>query len=318
MRRRMSPSSGGGGLAWDDLRILLAVLETRSLSRAAEELGTTQPTVGRRLDALEEAMGELLVERGPHGSAPTILGAAMLPALQAMRRAAEGAEQVRSSAQRSLAGRVRVACGEAVARIVAARAASLLEGAPGLELEMVSGLDFVNLERGDADLAVRNRAPTQESLRARRLRRESFTIYASPGFLRAHPEASGPERYERCPWVGFDGPSAHAASQRWLYERLPKPPRLRLSNTSLIIEAVAAGAGLAILGASVGDADPRLVRVGPPIDELAFDVFLVSHVRTRRVPRVRYVAEVLAALLTEEGRGPERAGRARSRGGFRT
>ena len=44
-------------LDWDDLRVVLAVARGGTLSAAARALAVTQPTVGRRIDAFERAVG---------------------------------------------------------------------------------------------------------------------------------------------------------------------------------------------------------------------------------------------------------------------
>ena len=58
----------------------------------------------------------------------------------------------------------------------------------------------------------------------------------------------------------------------WLTARLgDRPPRVRANRLSLQLGAIRAGAGLGLLPCIVGDADASLVRVTPPIDELAAD-----------------------------------------------
>ncbi|MCA9528294.1 MAG: LysR family transcriptional regulator, partial [Myxococcales bacterium] len=54
-------------LSWDLLRVFLAVADTGSLTRAAEALGSSQPTVGRQVTALEEELDVALFERVGHG-----------------------------------------------------------------------------------------------------------------------------------------------------------------------------------------------------------------------------------------------------------
>ena len=49
--------------AWDLYRSFLGVLRFGSLSAAARELGLTQPTLGRHIDALEEALDAKLFTR---------------------------------------------------------------------------------------------------------------------------------------------------------------------------------------------------------------------------------------------------------------
>ena len=65
------PANLQNGFSWDDVRVFLALFRARTLSRAAVRLGVNASTVGRRLDALEGALGARLFDRTPDGVAPT-------------------------------------------------------------------------------------------------------------------------------------------------------------------------------------------------------------------------------------------------------
>ncbi|MGA8445269.1 MAG: LysR family transcriptional regulator, partial [Roseiarcus sp.] len=70
--------------AWDELRTFLEVARDLSLSAAARRLGLTQPTVGRHIDALEDALGVTLFTRSPRGLNPTAAATALVPHAEAM------------------------------------------------------------------------------------------------------------------------------------------------------------------------------------------------------------------------------------------
>ena len=80
-----------GEPAWDELRTFLEVARDSSLSGAARRLGLTQPTVGRHIDALEEALGATLFTRSPRGLNPAAAAKALMPHAEAM-----GAQRRRS------------------------------------------------------------------------------------------------------------------------------------------------------------------------------------------------------------------------------
>ena len=67
----LSPQPGAAAVAdpldWTSLRDFLAVAETGSLSRAARRLGLSQPTLTRRMAALEERFHAELFRRTPRG-----------------------------------------------------------------------------------------------------------------------------------------------------------------------------------------------------------------------------------------------------------
>ena len=61
-----------------DLHILLAVVQSKSLAKAAEQLAISRPVVSKVIADLEHALGVRLLERDRHGAEPTIYGAALL------------------------------------------------------------------------------------------------------------------------------------------------------------------------------------------------------------------------------------------------
>ena len=84
--------------AWDELRTFLEVARDLSLSGAARRLGLTQPTVGRHIDALEDALGVTLFTRSPRGLNPTAAATALVPHAEAMAAAAAALARSASSA----------------------------------------------------------------------------------------------------------------------------------------------------------------------------------------------------------------------------
>ena len=61
-----------------DLHILLAVAQSKSLAKAAQQLAVSRPVVSKVIADLEHALGVRLLERDRHGAEPTIYGAALL------------------------------------------------------------------------------------------------------------------------------------------------------------------------------------------------------------------------------------------------
>ncbi|MEM6531320.1 MAG: LysR family transcriptional regulator [Myxococcota bacterium] len=282
---------------WDDYRVFLAVLEQGSLSKAASELQMSQPTVGRRLDDLEERIGALVLERGARGCTPTVLGAALGEIVASMGRASDEADLVTRSAKRELRGRVKIACGEVVARTLAGTLPERLREQPEVGVELLVGLREVNLARGDADLAIRNRRPSQSDLHSQKLGPVAFAVYGSTDYVAANPSALTEDRYTRCQWVSLSPEHSNVASVRWLMTKLPAEPRFVMTQTGIVLEAVAAGAGLGVLTRAMGDGDRRLTRVSDTLEDFGFDGYLVTHVRSRRIPRVRFVARLVRDAL---------------------
>ncbi len=78
-------------LEWDDLRLLLAIARHGSLTAAWRVLGVTQPTMGCRVDQLENRLGTQLFERTWTGMALNALSRSLLHLEEAMEQMAQAA-----------------------------------------------------------------------------------------------------------------------------------------------------------------------------------------------------------------------------------
>ena len=140
------------------LEYLLAVLEHGSLTRAAAQLGISQPALTQSIRRLERRLDVELLERGPRGVAPTeagrtLAGHARSIALETRLALAELAAQAGR-----MRGRVRVGAGPSLAAsIVPAAVASLLKMHPELSVVLQEGTAealIPGIESGDIDVAV--------------------------------------------------------------------------------------------------------------------------------------------------------------------
>lgn len=287
---------------WDDLRLFAAIAAEGSLSAAARRLKLSQPTMGRRLQALEERMGAKLLERlggGPGGNyVLTPKGAELLPLVERMVEAGEAIERARPDFAEDATGTVRVASGPLTIRFIARRLPELLDALPGIEIELCSSYSPINLSRREADIALRNRRPEEGRLAMRALPQPSYAVFGAKTYVARHPMAATAARYEECRWIGFDDTRGHSESLLWLTAKIGRAPHVRCSNASAILDALIAGAGLAVLPCFLGAEEPALLQLTAPIDDLDREgLWLVLHEDMRDRPRVRLVADRIAALF---------------------
>lgn len=287
---------------WDDLRVFLALAQAGSLRRAARALQLGQPTVVRRLRQLEEALGARLFERHPDGHRLTTAGRELVPMAQSMAESATAIARRRAALGDEAGGAVRVAAGEWAAHFLASRLARLPATRPELVIELIEVHVDPDLDRHEADLVLSHGLNAPGHLVRIGLGSMALAVYGATGLVDAQPAARTEARWRSCPWVAYDTPHEYFRSMAWLAERLrDRPPRIRASRTSLQLEAIRAGAGLGILPCFIGDADPALVRLTPPIADLAVseDRWLLVHPDLRGVPRVRAAIEWVRAAFKE-------------------
>lgn len=185
-----------------------------------------------------------------------------------------------------------MASGEWCARFLAPRLAGLVSAHADLTIELAEMHLDPDLDRREADLFVRHGLPARGDLVRVSLGSMSAAIYGATSLVKKQPAAKTEARWRTCPWVAYDTPHEYFRTMAWLAERLgDRRPRVRASRFGLQLEAIRAGAGLGILPCFIGDADPDLVRLTPPVDDLAADFWLLVHRDLKDVARVRRVSD---------------------------
>ncbi|WP_402212627.1 LysR family transcriptional regulator, partial [Streptomyces sp. NPDC088551] len=163
---------------WDDLKIALAIARHGSLSAAARALGSTQPTIGRRLDALEQRLGAKLFEREAGGMRANALGRSLLEGLEQMDAGALAVQRRIAARDTGLDGALTVTSldwlGDEVIAPMLARFGALH---PGVALEVINDVRVFNLARREADLAFRFGSFAQENLIERRVGDVAYALY---------------------------------------------------------------------------------------------------------------------------------------------
>lgn len=278
---------------WEDLRYFLLAAEARTLAGAARAGGVQHTTIGRRLTTLEHALGVPLFLRGPDGLILTPMGEAVLPLAQKAEREIQALHELVSSRRH----RVRLALPSGFVAVFAEDLKLLAEQHPDLVLETISSGQIADLQRGDADLALRIGPIQDQDLVARSLGDVGSSLYASPRYLQNHPTPVDLSNLRGHSVVAFGTDLSTLPAARWLEERTDQVKVvLRTNEIVAMLEAAVSGAGLAMLPCMIADADPRLVRITP--DVLARRGLSLVYRRELRSGReVRIVANFLIKAL---------------------
>jgi DNA-binding transcriptional LysR family regulator len=292
-------------LNWDDLRIVLAIAHSQTLSAAARALGSTQPTLSRRLEAFETRIGVRLFDRRPTGLAPTSLCLALIESLNGMERAAIHVERRIAARDTGLQGSILVtSVGWFGENVLAPVLAKFCAEHPLVTVHLVNDGRQFNLSRGDADLAVRFGKFSQHDVFERKVAEVSYGVYASktyvanfgvPNFLdgcHGHKVASLEELPGRATLGG------------WLASRATKAHVVLRANTiGALLAAVETGSAIAAVPRVLGDRRPDIVRLDLPGKPLVLPVKLGVHANLRSAPRIRtlidFIAEAVAARRAE-------------------
>ncbi|TAG75046.1 MAG: LysR family transcriptional regulator, partial [Burkholderiales bacterium] len=171
-------------LDWNQLRAFLETADTGSLSAAARKLGLTQPTLSRQVAAIEQSMGVTLFERVGKAMVLTSTGLDLLEHARAMGSAADALSLVATGRSQAVGGVVSVSATDILAsRILPPLVRRLREKAPGIAVEVITTDSLSDLQRREADIAIRHVKPAQPDLIARLVRDVDAYFYASEAWV---------------------------------------------------------------------------------------------------------------------------------------
>jgi DNA-binding transcriptional LysR family regulator len=285
---------------WNDLRYFLAVARQGSTLSAAKVLGVSQPTVQRRLAALEDRIDRKLVEPHPTGYRLTELGKALFPHAEDVERSIASFQRQLAAGEKELSGPLRVTCPEGMAsRILAPLIESFRAKYPELRVDLIMTDRRLDLAKGEAEVAVRMHEPGDESLIARKIADAPWAIYASRSYLGRHGRPQRREDLARHAIIEFSGEMADNRASRWLRSVAPRATIAARGNSMLgVLAAVKSGAGLAPLPMLLGGPEDDLEPVLAPVPELDSKIYLVMHPDLRRAARVRAFCDFVVAEIT--------------------
>lgn len=172
---------------WNQARAFLETAEKGSFSAAAKALGLTQPTLGRQVAALEQALDVVLFERIGRKLSLTSAGEDLLEHMRAMGDAANRVSLAASGRSATVAGDVLVSVTDIFATYVMPQiVADLRRFAPQVRIRLVVENNLADLQRREADIAIRHVTPTQPELISRKVREAKGRLYASQTFIDRH------------------------------------------------------------------------------------------------------------------------------------
>lgn len=279
-------------VSWNDLRAFLAVSVHGSMNRAAEELGESQPTIGRRMRRLEQHSGLVLFQRGPNRILLTAAGEAMVKAIRPMADAEGQIRGVMAAFATRLEQPIRLTSTNSIAIFLSEHMETLRKAAAPRDVILIPTRNFVHVQRGEADLALRMRqVATEPGLLSRKV-----AVVAAGIYVRADQTD--------LPMITVP-PSRMFSRYRELAlqeaERRGKGPQI--DELHLRLQAIKAGVGAGILPCWIGDSDPQLVCVSRrPDDFIREDMFLVRSQHSRHAPSIEAVSSAIVALTRKHRR----------------
>lgn len=286
---------------WNDLRFVLAIARCGTLSSAARELGVSHTTAGRRLQAIEDALGVRLFERTPDGFIPTMAGEEVVEVAGETEQKLHALESRVLGQDKKLSGELRVTTMDIFFIQFHDIFTAFTERYPNIELTIMSSNEEASLTRREADVALRMTKKPPEYLVGRRVGNVQFAVYgASELVARAGPDAT----WSDFPWLSWDKRMNLRFIDEWLKANAPGANVVARVNfdSVLIRETIARGVGVHFLSCLDGDSDPRLTRIGPILEEYGSELWLLTLAELRKTSRVRAFIDFMHERLSERQR----------------
>jgi len=277
-------------LDWNDLRYFLAVVRAGSTAAAGRALGVSQTTVSRRLAILEEGLGGQLFDRHREGYALRADARSLIPLAEAAEADADAFEAQAQALVRGV-DRLRITTNESLANVIVAPAIQAFHAShPDVRVDVVIATRKLDLDRGEADIALRAAPePDPGDLVARRLADSAWAVYCSRDYARLQGAPADLAGLADHLLLTLEHPSAAR-----LAALAPEVRTEARESMGDLVVAVRAGLGVASLPCVIGDQHPDFVRCFRQDDPVT-PVWLIYHRRLRGSPQARAFLDLVAA-----------------------
>ncbi len=281
---------------WSDLRLFLLFVRGGTTRAAGQLLGVSHSTVARRLELLSETVGGPLYHRNAGVLELTVAGNELFETAKHIDDEVTGLQRRAFGQSQELQGPVTLSTGDALS---VDPFLAILEGFmrkyPKIDLRLITSLSLSDLDRREADLALRFGESPSDHLVGRRLMETGRAVYAAPEYAQKYAKVPG---WEGAGWISFspvDSPENWKKSTP--FPHLPTHMRSADMRTQQI--ACRAGIGLVMLPCFLCDPDPALWRISAPEFVPRQDLWLLRHADMRGNARVRALGEYLVQSLPE-------------------
>lgn len=279
----------------DELLVFVTVIDSGSMTAAAETLQQTVSGVSRTLTRLEKKLDATLVRRTTRRLQLTDEGELFLARARAILAAMEDAEEAMARHRERPAGRLRVdAASPFVLHCIVPHVKSFAALYPEITLELTSNERIVDLLEQRVDIAIRIGALQDSTLHARALGSSRLRVLASPAYLAEHGEPRDIDELMRARLIGFtapeslnDWPLADTREDR-AASFVSIRPAVAASSGETIRQLALDGGGIACLADFMIAADVRAGRLRTILDDILEDV-------RQPINAVYYQSESMAA-----------------------
>jgi DNA-binding transcriptional LysR family regulator len=282
------------------MAVFAQVVQQRSFSAAARQVGIAKSAVSKRVAALEERLGVRLLNRTTRKLALTEDGLRYYEHCAALLAAAAAAEDAVAGSSQVARGPIRINAPVTFSQMYLAPAlAAFLDKHPLVELNLAAEDRIVDVVEGGYDLVIRISRLLDSSLVARKLATDRIVVVASPAYLARRGTPEEPHELVNHNCLRY---TLIPGDREWRFGRkggrfgVPASGNLAASDGTILREAACAGLGLAVLPyfmAAPDVASGRLVLVLQDHLESRIDIHAVYASRRQLPLRTRLLLDHL-------------------------
>lgn len=292
-------------ISWDDLNLVLTIAKECSMLGAAKKMNVNASTVGRRLDALEEEWQTHIFNRTNKGLEKTDLTERLLPFAKAAEQAVNGFIKVIESYEKEAVGTVTISAPPGVASyFLSPKLPYIRQQYPDIPIYIDAEIEYVDLTRRKADIALRTSRPQSGDLVAKRLMVTKDCVMAHPDYCR---RVGLVRSWEQIDWLSWGHKLAHSEVCTWLKRRVPEHAIVvRSDSFDVLFQSAKSGMGAMLMNETLGkQAGLERVQIEPSLEEdinilSERTIWLVGHRALRDVPRIAAVWESLVESCQNE------------------
>lgn len=253
---------------FEAMRTLVAAVDGGSLSAASRSLAVPLPTISRRISDLETHLGSRLMVRTSRRLTLTEAGEAFTAVARRLLDDLADAERAAGGEYREPRGELVVTAPIMFGKLhVAPIVHAFLAAYPLVSARLILSDQVVDLVEARVDVAIRIGSLPDSRLIGRQVGHVRWIACASPDYLARHGTPADPDALSDHDCIAFEVPQAH---RNWTFgsgasERtVPIRPRFSVNTADTVVEAAAAGLGIARLMSyqtAAAIADGRLVPI---------------------------------------------------------
>jgi len=285
---------------WDGFRYFMAAAEAGSLSAAAKQLNSNQPTVGRYIDALESALEVKLFQRSVRGLSLTQEGQHIFEQSQNIQDYVLKIQRAVLSDKEKISGTVRLSMPEGLGLEVFAPVLNdFHQQYPHIKLILNISSSSVNLTQGEADIAVRLFRPEEANLVVKKLGEMKMGIFSSAQYSTTYGLPKNKKDLFKHRIVTYGDQLSMLAENQWLLKHSDESLcALSSDSTAARLKATLSGSGISIFPEIFMQTNPELLPLLKSVSIPAHHIWLVYHKDLRHIGRIRAVVDFVSHYLS--------------------